>query len=207
MAWSTNTNFAVFDGDVLFYHALAVVVVVVVVVVVMVMVATAVDWVQDAVCSTANSLTERVILAFVVVIAHITMVLVFGSVNCTLFGYSDFFVNYVSVASCSSMFTWIGALVLPAAGLSVLLGEWDSAVSVVTLSDIDAGVEVYLGCWSVTGVVLAVFNVDLEVDVLSVRSIVAVTLDVAIFFSYADLLLSSPTWATAVFFGDADVFA
>jgi hypothetical protein len=137
------------------------------------MVAAAVDWVQDAVGSTMETLAERVILPLVVVVAHITTVLAFGSVDCTLFGDSDFFVDYVSVASCSSMFTWIGALVLPAAGLSVLLGEGDGAVSVVTLSDIDAGVEVYLGCWSVACVVPAIFDVDLDVFVLSGRPTVA----------------------------------
>jgi hypothetical protein len=34
-----------------------------------------------------------------------------------------------------------------------------------------------------------------------------VTLDVAILLSYADILLSSPTRATAIFFGNADVLA
>ena len=139
----------------------------------LVVMAAAVNWMQDAVGSAVEALTERVILTFVVVIAHITTVLPFGSVDCTLFGYSDFFfVDYVSVASCSSKFTWIGALVLPAAGLSVLLGEWDCAVSVVTLSNIDVGVEVYLSCWSVTGVVLAI-DVDLDVFVRAGRLTVA----------------------------------
>ena len=125
----------------------------------MMVVAAAVDGMQDAIGGAVKALTERVILSLVVVIAHITLVLAVWSVVCTL-AYFDFFVNDFAVASCSSTFTRVGVLALPAAGLSVLLGERDGAVTVVSLSDIDVCVDVDLGSWRVPGVVLAVLDVD-----------------------------------------------
>lgn len=66
-AWSANTNFGVFDSDVLLYNTIFVVVVMV-----MMVVTAAVDRVQDAVGGAVETLTERVVLAVVVVIAHVT---------------------------------------------------------------------------------------------------------------------------------------
>lgn len=155
-------SYTVLDVDICFFHAVLVV-----------MVATlSVDWMQDTIGGAMNTLTERMILSLVVVISHITLVLAIRSVVCTL---SDFhlFVDDLTVASCSSEFTWGGAFVLPAAELAVLLAEWNGAVSVVSLGDVDVGVKVHLGCWSVTGVVLAVLHVDLGVNVPLVRFTVA----------------------------------
>ena len=178
LATRTGTDFAILDSDVFLYDTI-------VVVVMMVVVTAAVDRVQDAVGSAVETLTERVVLALVVVVSHVTAVFVFGSVNSTLFGYLDVFVNDFAVASSSFESARIGALVLPAAGLSVFFSEWDGAVTVLSLSDIDAGVEVYLGCWSVTGWIFAVLNVDLGVDVALVRLTVTVV---------EPLMLAAVTW-------------
>ena len=172
-----NTDFAILDSDVFLYDTI--------VVVMMMVVTAAVDRVQDAVSGAVEALTERVVLALVVVVSHITAVLAFGSVYSTLFGYLDFFVNDFAVALCSFESARIGALVLPAAGLSVFFCEWDGAVTIVTLSDIDAGVKIYLGCWSVTRGVLAVLDVDLGVDVALIWLTVAVVKPV---------ILAAVTW-------------
>jgi hypothetical protein len=174
----TDTDFAILDSDVFLYDTI-------VVVAMMVVVTAAVDRVQDAVGSAVEALTERVVLALVVVVSHVTAVLVFRSVYSTLFGYLDVFVNDFAVASCSFESARVSALVLPAAGFAIFFGERDGAITVVSLSDIDAGVEVYLGCWSVTGWVLAVLNVDLGVDVALVRLTVAFV---------EPLMLAAVTW-------------
>lgn len=117
------------------------------------------------------------VLAVFVVISHISTVLAFGrSVDCTLFDDVDFFVKRNRLTLGVALFwvvSWVGALVLPAARSSVLLGERCGSVSVVSLRYVDAGVEVDLGIWSLTGVVLsvvdAVLDVELGVGVPSVR--------------------------------------
>lgn len=162
LTWSTDTNFAVLDSNVFLYTIL--------VLVVMMVVAAAVDWMQDAISSAVETLTERVILSLVVVIAHITVVLAVRSVVGTL---GDLYLFFdVAVASGASNFTRVGASVLPAAGFPVLFGERDGAVTEVSLCDIDAGVVVDLSCWSVAGVVLAVY-VDININVRPGRSTVA----------------------------------
>jgi hypothetical protein len=150
--WSTNTNvLALWDVDVLFYVDVDTILVV------MMVMAAAVDGVQDAVSSAVKALTERVVLSLVVVIAHITLVLAVWSVVWAL-GYFDLFVNDFAVSTCSSRFTWVGV----SARLSVLLGERNGTVTVLSLGDVDVCVDIDLGCWGVAGVVLAVLDVDVD---------------------------------------------
>lgn len=53
---------------------------------------------------------------------------------------------------------------MPTTRSTVLLGEWGGAVTEVSLSDVDARVDVDLGSWGVTGVVFAVVDAVLDVD-------------------------------------------
>ena len=186
-AWCTNLDVAVSNVDVFFTLNYAVSVVgafgvVVGVMVVVMMMAASVDWVQDAVGSTMQSVAERMVLAFVVVISHVTAVLVFlRSVECTLFGYLDFLVKVdwftLGVASGCKL-SWLSALVLPTTRSTVLLGEWNGTVSVVSLSYVDAGVKVDLCSWSVMGRIFtipgAVLDLDLGVCVTLIRLTVSV---------------------------------
>jgi hypothetical protein len=153
----------------------------IVVVVVVMMTVFRVERVEDTVGSTMETVTEGVVLAVFVVVSHIRLVPAFTRpVDRSLFGDPDVLVEADGVSLWVAAFrvvAWGGALVLPAARSSVLLGEWDGAVSEVSLSYVDAGVDVDLGSWGVSSIKLAVvdavLNVDLVVCVTLVRFPVA----------------------------------
>lgn len=167
-------HFALLDDDV-FLNTLRTRLVVMVVV-------SAVDRMEDTVGGTVKSVTEGVVVAVFVVISHVTLVLgsswaVDGGLAYTdLLVESDWVTLWVAL---SRVVTRVRALVLPAAGLAVvLLGARSGAGAVVLLGYVNTTVEVVLGSRSVAGRILslvaAVLNVDLVVDVAVVRLTVAV---------------------------------
>lgn len=122
------------------------------------------------------------VVSVVVVISHVPLVFTLGgSVEGTLLD------CYVLVerngATLGVDFSWVGAwvcgLVLPNTGSSVLLSEWDGAVTEVSLGNVDARVEIDLRAWGVTRrvvtVVDAILDVDLGVGVPLVWLVVAKT--------------------------------
>ncbi len=124
--------------------------------------------VEDAVGSAVETVAETVVMSVFVVVSHISSVsLAFaGRVNCTFFGDpGTLFVGHGLTLgeACFGVVARVGALVLPTTLCSVLLGEGSGAVTEVSLSGVDAGVDVDLGGWSVTSV-LAVVDVILDVD-------------------------------------------
>lgn len=148
-----------FNIDVLLYNA------------VMVMMTWAVNRVQHVVCRTAQTAGEGMVLAFVVVVAHTSVI----TVCCPVFGDLDSLVNsnWITLCVlCCCVFTGVGALVLPPTRLSVLLIERYGAVSVITLSYVDAGVEFEI---IASTIVDAVLNVDINVSAASIRFTVAIT--------------------------------
>lgn len=138
------------------------------------------------------------ILAFVVVISHVTTVLalVSGDSNVSLFGDFDFVVESDPLALVGRGVTsvlarvgalvlplgrflvvvggvvvaWVGALALPITRFAVVLGKGSRAVSVVSLGYVDASVNVNTGRLTrlVVAIVHAIFNVDLSVGVTPV---------------------------------------
>lgn len=159
-------HFAVTDNDILFdtldafLLRLGVGVVRVVVVVV-----AAVDRVENFVSCAVETVTEAVVVAVFVVISHITLVLATGCVDSSL-GYANLFVEgdgfTVGVGLLRRVLARVGRVAFPLTGLSVVLfGVGSSALTEVSLSCVDAGVEVVLSLAFVS----AVLYVDLGVRV------------------------------------------
>jgi hypothetical protein len=159
-------NFAVTDNDILFdtldafLLRLGVGVVRVVVVVV-----AAVDGVENFVRCAVETVTEAVVVAVFVVISHVTLVLATGCVDSSL-GYANLFVEgdgfTVGVGLLRRVLARVGRVAFPLTGLSVVLfGVGSSALTEVSLSCVDAGVEVVLSLAFVS----AVLYVDLGVRV------------------------------------------
>ena len=162
-----HADFAVLDDDVLFYNAVGVLVVVVLV--------SAVKRVDDAVGGAVETVAERVIVSVLVVISHIKAVLTVGDRRWSVDGSArggNLLVKGDGFAFGVAGF-WVvagvGALVLPGGVALVFLSNGNgSAVAVVSLGYVDAGVEVggtlTVGGTEVT-VVRVVFDVDLSVGV------------------------------------------
>jgi hypothetical protein len=169
------TGLSLADGDV-FLELLDAFVGVGVLVVGRVVVVAAVNGVQDLVGSAVETVTEAVVLAVFVVISHVPLGLAVG-VGGGL-AYTDLFVEldgFTLWVALGWVVAWLGAFLLPLAGLSViLLGERSCAGTEVSLVDVKAGVVVNLGSWGVTGVVLAVLDVELGFGVALVRLAVPV---------------------------------
>lgn len=160
VSWCAHGDFAVLDNNVFFVLNTSLGVVVVVTAVV------ALKWVDDAVCGFVETVTEAVVVAFVVVIAHITLVAdlrwcVDGAVvDC----YSLFDADRLTLGvTVCCVFTWVGRLVLPLTRSSVL-DKWGGAVAVLAFVDVDLSIVVDLGAWGVTSWVLAVVGAVLYVD-------------------------------------------
>jgi hypothetical protein len=154
LAGSGGGDLGVTDDDFLF-DVLGVLVFVVVVVV------GAVDGVENFVGDAVQSVAERVILAVFVVISHITLGLASGLdsslSHANLVGERDGFT--IGVALRGGVLARVGGLGFPLAGLSVVFfGVWGGAITVLSFSYVDAGVEV------LTVLVFAVVGAVLDVD-------------------------------------------
>jgi hypothetical protein len=168
LAGSGGGDLAVTNDNVLF-DTLGVVLVLVFVVVVC-----AVDGVENFVCDAVKSVAERVVVAVFVVISHITLVLTSGLdsslSHANLFVVGDGFT--IRVALGGRVFARVGGLRFPLASLSVVFfGVWGGAVTELSLSYVDAGVEVLMVL--VFTVVGAVLDVDLSLGVALVWFAVA----------------------------------
>ena len=185
VTWRAHGNFfALFDDDV-FLTIDAVVGGVVVVMTVLFTVLWAVD---DAVGGFVETVTEAVVVAVFVVISHINPVLTLARcVDSTLLCDTHFLVklHWTTLGKAGLwVCTRLGALVLPAACLAVVLCGVrcrGGTLAVVLLSYVDASIEVDLSSGSVTSVELnaftvvgAVLDVDLGVGVALVRLTVSV---------------------------------
>jgi hypothetical protein len=133
----------------------------------------AVDGVENFVGYAVKSVAKRVVVAVFVVISHITLVLTSGLdslSHANLFVERDGFT--IGVALRGRVLARVGGLGFPLAGLSVVFfGVWGGAVTVLSLSYVDAGVEVLTVL--VFTVVGAVLDVDLGLGVALVWLAVA----------------------------------
>lgn len=168
------------------------------VVVVMVVVAASVDGMQDTVSSFVETVTERMIVTVLVVVAHITLELLGG-----IDGGAGVYLNSLGWLSVTLLGEVLGGLTVAClrvfwgglrgeAGFGSVLGllavAWLSALTVVSFGFVDLGWGV-LGGWAVNGTELAVvctlldgrigslvgpvLDVDLSLSVPSVRFVVA----------------------------------
>ena len=160
VSWCAHGDFAVLDNNVFFTLNTSLVVVVVTAVV-------ALEWMDDAVGGFVKTVTEAVVVALVVVVAHITLVtdlrwFVDGKV---VDFYSFFEADRLTLGvTVCCVFTRVGRLVLPLTRSTVLLDKWGGAVAVLAFVDVDLSIVVDLGARGVTGCVLAVVDAVLYVD-------------------------------------------
>ena len=166
-------HFAVTNNDILFDTLNAFLLRLGVGVVRVVVVVAAVDGVENFVRCAVETVTEAVVVAVFVVISHITLMLATGCVDSSL-AYANLFVEgdgfTVGVGLLSGVLARVGGVAFPLTGLSVVLfGVGSSALTEVSLSCVDAGVEVVLSL----AVVSAVLYVDLSFRVTLERLTVA----------------------------------
>lgn len=138
-SWGAHGDFAFFDNDVFFTLDGTLVVVVVLLAV------------KDSVGGSVKAVAERVVVTVFVVVSHVKTVLavaVTRFLGGTLFTDGNLFVKghwFTLGVSLSWVFARVGALVLPTTSSgSVLLGERSGALTVVSLSSVDAGIDVEL---------------------------------------------------------------
>lgn len=148
-AWGRHGDFTVTDDDIFFTFDAVLVLVV----------TSAFEGVEDAIGGLVETVTERVVVAVLVVVSHV----LFGVGRTSVDG-GAFYLDGFGESVGRVVLARRGRLVLPITRRAVLFDEGGGTVTKVSLGNVDARVEVDLSGWRVTSRVLAVVFTVLNVD-------------------------------------------